>query len=319
MGGGRGPGEVLRPREPRRADGRLAKRIDGQADAEADPPLPRTPASWPTGWCWSGTRARRKAARCRRCLANVLLDEVDKELERRGHAFVRYADDCNVYVRSKRAGERVMELLRRLYAELRLANQRDQERGGAAVERKFLGYSFWVAKGREVETARRAQGPRTMKERVREITRRNGGRSIDAGRARSSRCTCSGWKAYFRLAETPRRLPRSRRVDPSPPAGGATQAVETRADRLSASCALGASRSMPPASRRPTRRRWWRNSRDGAQHRLAHQLLRPTGSAATCCVTSTHPNRPVRTRMPGGVAGDAEAISTPLCRFQSNR
>ena len=53
-------------------------------------------------------------------LANVLLDEVDKELEKRGHAFVRYADDCNVYVRSRRAGERVMGLLRRLYAGLRL-------------------------------------------------------------------------------------------------------------------------------------------------------------------------------------------------------
>jgi retron-type reverse transcriptase len=53
-------------------------------------------------------------------LANVLLDEVDKELEKRGHTFVRYADDCNVYVRSRRAGERVMGLLRRLYAGLRL-------------------------------------------------------------------------------------------------------------------------------------------------------------------------------------------------------
>jgi retron-type reverse transcriptase len=53
-------------------------------------------------------------------LANVLLDEVDKALEKRGHAFVRYADDCNVYVRSKRAGERVMQLLRQLYANLRL-------------------------------------------------------------------------------------------------------------------------------------------------------------------------------------------------------
>ena len=53
-------------------------------------------------------------------LANILLDEVDKELERRGHAFVRYADDCNVYVRSKRAGERVKEALQSLYANLRL-------------------------------------------------------------------------------------------------------------------------------------------------------------------------------------------------------
>ena len=53
-------------------------------------------------------------------LANVLLDEIDKELEKRGHAFVRYADDLNVYVRSKRAGERVMEAMRRLYARLKL-------------------------------------------------------------------------------------------------------------------------------------------------------------------------------------------------------
>ncbi len=68
-------------------------------------------------WYRNGIRGRRKAARCRRLLANVLLDEVDKELERRGHCFVRYADDCNVYVRSRRAGERVMALLRRLYGQ----------------------------------------------------------------------------------------------------------------------------------------------------------------------------------------------------------
>jgi retron-type reverse transcriptase len=58
-------------------------------------------------WSWSGTKARRKAAAVA-ALANVLLDEVDRELERRGHRFVRYADDCNVYVRSRRAGERVL-------------------------------------------------------------------------------------------------------------------------------------------------------------------------------------------------------------------
>ena len=66
-------------------------------------------------------------------LANVLLDEVDKELEKRGHTFVRYADDCNVYVRSQRAGERVMESLRRLYARPPAASQRGEERGGPAV------------------------------------------------------------------------------------------------------------------------------------------------------------------------------------------
>ena len=57
------------------------------------------------------TKGRRRAARCRPLLSNILLDELDKELERRGHTFCRYADDCNVYVRSKRAGERVMRTL----------------------------------------------------------------------------------------------------------------------------------------------------------------------------------------------------------------
>src|SRR5690554_1748396 len=79
-------------------------------------------------------------------LANVLLDEVDKELERRGHCFARYADDCNVYVRSRRAGGRVMALLRRLYAKLRLkVNETKSAVVSVLADRKFLGYSFWVA------------------------------------------------------------------------------------------------------------------------------------------------------------------------------
>lgn len=81
-------------------------------------------------------------------LANVLLDEVDKELEKRGLAFARYADDCNVYVRSKRAGEDVMKTLRRLYARLRLRVNESKSAVDRPWNRKFLGYSFWVAKGR---------------------------------------------------------------------------------------------------------------------------------------------------------------------------
>ena len=73
-------------------------------------------------------------------LANVLLDEVDKELERRGHCFVRYADDCNVYVHSRRAGERVMGLLRRLYARLRLrVNEIKSAVASVFSDRKVLG------------------------------------------------------------------------------------------------------------------------------------------------------------------------------------
>ncbi len=92
-------------------------------------------------------------------LANVLLDEVDKELEKRGHAFVRYADDCNVYVRSRRAGERVMETLRRLYARLRLRVNEAKSAVARPWDRKFLGYSFWVAAGTAGQAARRAARP----------------------------------------------------------------------------------------------------------------------------------------------------------------
>lgn len=70
-------------------------------------------------------------------LANFLLDEVDKELEKRGHSFVRYADDLNIYVRSKRAGERVMEALRGLYARLKLRINESKSAVARATERTF--------------------------------------------------------------------------------------------------------------------------------------------------------------------------------------
>ncbi|WP_232370380.1 group II intron reverse transcriptase/maturase [Xenorhabdus lircayensis] len=79
-------------------------------------------------------------------LANVLLDEVDKELERRGHCFARYADDCNVYVRSHKAGERVMRLLRRCYGKLRLVINEAKSAVTSAFGRKFLGYALWQTK-----------------------------------------------------------------------------------------------------------------------------------------------------------------------------
>lgn len=138
-------------------------------------------------------------------LANVLLDEVDKELEKRGHAFVRYADDCNVYVRSKRAGERVMETLRRLYARLRLRVNEAKSAVARPWDRKFLGYSFWVAPGRKVKRRVAPKALAAMKDRVREITARNGGRSMDRVLT-ELRSFLTGWKAYFRLAETPRVL-----------------------------------------------------------------------------------------------------------------
>ena len=135
-------------------------------------------------------------------LANVLLDEVDKELERRGLAFVRYADDCNVYVRSKRAGERVMKGLRKLYAQLRLKINEAKSEVARPWERKFLGYSFWVGPGKVVRRRVAPKALEAMKQRIREMTSRNGGRSMKAVFV-EVRGYLLGWKEYFRLAETP--------------------------------------------------------------------------------------------------------------------
>jgi len=99
-------------------------------------------------------------------LANVMLDEVDKELEQRGHCFVRYADDANVYVRSRRAGARVMQLLRRLYARLRLQVNETKSTIASVFQRKFLGYSFWVAPGIKIKRRVATKSIATFKQRV---------------------------------------------------------------------------------------------------------------------------------------------------------
>lgn len=135
-------------------------------------------------------------------LANVMLDEVDKELERRGHCFARYADDCNVYVGSRQAGERVMAMLRQCYAKLRLTVNEAKSAVASVTGRKFLGYSFWFGKD-GVKRKVAVQPLATFKQRVRELTRRSGGRSM-AQVIERLRPYLLGWKAYFGLAQTPR-------------------------------------------------------------------------------------------------------------------
>jgi group II intron reverse transcriptase/maturase len=136
-------------------------------------------------------------------LANVLLDEVDKELEKRGHAFVRYADDCNVYVRSHRAGERVMALLRQIYGQLQLRINEAKSAIDLVRNRKILGYSFWVAADRTVRLRVADKALEVMKDRVRRITGRLGGRSM-AQVIEDLREYLPGWRNYFSLAETPK-------------------------------------------------------------------------------------------------------------------
>jgi len=136
-------------------------------------------------------------------LANVLLDEVDKALERRGHCFVRYADDANVYVRSRRAGQRVMALLRELYGRLRLTVNETKSAVASVFQRKFLGYSFWAAAGGAIKRRVADKPMAVFKQRVRRLTRRSGGCSLEEV-VRKLRVYVLGWKAYFRLAQTPR-------------------------------------------------------------------------------------------------------------------
>jgi RNA-directed DNA polymerase len=191
-------------------------------------------------------------------LANVLLDEVDKELEKRGHAFVRYADDCNVYVRSRRAGERVMVLLRRLYAGLRLRINEPKSAVDRATNRKLLGYSFWIGPGRVVKRRVASKALATMKEKLRFITKRSGGRSVRQV-VRDLRTYLLGWKQYFRLADTPGvfvRLDewlrhRLRAIHLKHWKRGTTAYRELRARGLSAKGAAIVAANT---------RRWWRNS-----------------------------------------------------------
>jgi RNA-directed DNA polymerase len=135
-------------------------------------------------------------------LANVLLDEVDKELERRGHCFARYADDCNVYVRSMAAGQRVMLLLRSLYGKLHLSINESKSAVQSVFGRKFLGFSLWVARGDEIKCRVADKPMEEFKQRIRQLTRRSLGRSMEQV-IDGLRSYMLGWKAYFKLSQTP--------------------------------------------------------------------------------------------------------------------
>ena len=136
-------------------------------------------------------------------LANVLLDEVDKVLEARGYSFARYADDCNVYVGSMKAGERVMALLRKLYEGLKLQINEAKSAVASALERKFLGYALWVAKDGQVKCKVAKKPLANFKARIRQLTRRSGGRSMEQV-VEKLRPYVLGWKAYFGMAQTPK-------------------------------------------------------------------------------------------------------------------
>jgi RNA-directed DNA polymerase len=134
-------------------------------------------------------------------LSNLMLDVLDKELEKRGHRFVRYADDCNIYVRSQMAGERVMASVEQFLAKrLKLKVNRAKSAVARPGARKFLGFSF--TGGREPRRRIAPQAIDRFKKRVRELTRRTRGASLPQI-VKELSVYLIGWRGYFGFCETP--------------------------------------------------------------------------------------------------------------------
>src|SRR3981189_1399560 len=134
-------------------------------------------------------------------LSNLVLDELDRELEHRGHRFVRYADDCNIYVRSERAGQRVMERISGFITQkLKLKVNEAKSAVAKPQERKFLGFSF--TGGREPKRKIAPKAIDRFKERIREITHKARGQSMKQVMEELARYV-RGWRGYFGFCETP--------------------------------------------------------------------------------------------------------------------
>jgi group II intron reverse transcriptase/maturase len=135
-------------------------------------------------------------------LANILLDDLDWELERRGHRFVRYADDCNIYVKSERAGQRVMNSVRQyLEQELSLKVNAQKSAVDRPWKRKFLGFSFYQRQG-EVHVRLAQPTKSRFREKLRRLTKRTRSGKLAEIIQEINEYT-QGWIGYFRLAETP--------------------------------------------------------------------------------------------------------------------
>jgi RNA-directed DNA polymerase len=133
-------------------------------------------------------------------LSNIVLDDLDKELEKRGHKFVRYADDCNIYVRSRRSGERVTASVTAfLKNRLQLSVNDEKSAVDRPWKRKLLGLSF-LAQGRRIRIAK--ESVKRVKEKIRSLTQRSSAVSMSE-RIRRLNQYLGGWMGYFALAETP--------------------------------------------------------------------------------------------------------------------
>ena len=204
-------------------------------------------------------------------LSNILLDDLDRELERRGHRFVRSADDCNVYVQSEHAGQRVLASLERwLWRRLRLKVNRDQSAVGRPSERKFLGYSMTVHREPKLTVA--LQSVDRLKTKLRVLLRRGRGRSLGSVIGELTPLI-RGWVAYFRLAQVQARFEeldawmrrKLRRI--------LWKQWKRPRTRLQQLCALGLDRTRAAASAYNGRGPWWNAGASHLNHAVPNAVF----------------------------------------------
>src|SRR5881227_216035 len=235
-------------------------------------------------------------------LSNLVLDELDRELERRGHRFVRYADDCNIYVRSERAGQRVMESITRFITQkLKLKVNETKSAVARPQERKFLGFSFTAG-----PAVRRVIAPKSLdrfKRRVREITRRAKGVSIETT-IEELAPYMRGWRSYFGFCETPTVLLYLTRWVRLRLRAALWRQWKTPRRRRAALLKLGVSPRLARNTASSGRGPWPLARTKALTVRLSNAYFKSLGLPTLvdeCSVTVS--NRRVRTRTHGGVAG----------------
>ncbi|MGY4465132.1 RNA-directed DNA polymerase [Bradyrhizobium sp. LB9.1b] len=244
-------------------------------------------------------------------LSNLMLDVLDKELEKRGHRFVRYADDCNIYVRSRKAGERVMAGIEK-FLEKRLKLKVNKAKSAVAKPsvRKFLGFSF--TGGKEPRRRIAPQAITRFKARVRELTRRTCGRSLEQI-AKELSTYLVGWRGYFGFCQTPSVLSaldqwirrRLRAIAWKQWKRGRTRFAELRRRGVGRDLAAQTAGSPHGPWRRALRLTLpCKLSSSGHSAWLPSRLRDPHNP----------PNRRIRTRTYGGVGG-ATPRGVPLSRF----
>ena len=228
-------------------------------------------------------------------LSNLVLDQLDRELERRGHRFVRYADDCNIYVRSRRAGQRLMEgLTNLLEGKLKLKVNRQKSAVARPWERKFLGFSFTNG-----TMPKRRIAPKAVlrfETRIRSLTRRTRGVSLQV-MVREVARYLQGWQAYFGFCQTPTVLDRFNKWIRRRLRSAACKQWRRGITRYARLRQLGLSHDL---AARTAGHQWgpWRLPYSGSLLCHAVHLLRTPGtsSVALCNRSLILTNRRVRTR-----------------------